>query len=297
MYFYICTAYDSELCLHHQRMSNNYQPAFSDQEVLCIFFYCLSVEKRIQIKHIYDFADNYLRSWFPDLPRTYEGFLTRLNELHAVFPPFIALMLDEFVEENGQKQFVFFAQQILNVVDSMPIILAKGARRFKAKVAPNLCDRGFCSSKNLKYYGLKLHVIGFVRKRQLPLPEYVGITPASNHDLTVCKPLFETLYNRAIYADKIYANKDYQQWLLTQNNTEILMPVKKKKGQEKLQYKDKIYSFAVSQIRQPIESFFAWIIEKTGIQNASKIRSEKGLRTHVFARFAAAIMILCLDFM
>lgn len=297
MYFYICTAYDSELCLHHQRMSNNYQPNFTDQEVLCIFFYCLIVEKRIAIKDIYDFSDNYLRSWFPDLPNTYEGFLMRLNELHAVFPPFIAYMLDDFMEQKAQDQLVFFAEQVLNVVDSMPIILAKGARRFKAKVAPNLCDRGFCSSKTLNYYGLKLHVLGFVRKKRLPLPEMVGITPASKHDLSVVKPIFETLYNRAIYADKIYAKKAFQQWLLKHNNTEILMPVKKKKGQKKLCYKDKIYSFAVSQIRQPIEGFFAWIIEKTGIQNASKVRSEKGLKTHVFARFAAAVMMLCTDFL
>ena len=83
---------------------------------------------------------------------------------------------------------------------------------------------------------------------------------------------------------------------MTHHNTEILTPVKKKKGQEQLGFKDKIYSFAVSQIRQPIEGFFAWIIEKTGIQNASKVRSEKGLFTHVFARFAAAIMIMCCDF-
>ncbi|MEM8525428.1 MAG: transposase [Bacteroidota bacterium] len=278
-------------------MSNNYQPDFTDQEVLCIFFYCLIVEKRIQVKDIYDFADNYWRTWFPDLPKTYEGFLTRLNELYAVFPPFIVYMLDESMEQSGQKQLVFFAQQVLNAIDSMPIILAKGARRFNAKVAPKLCERGFCSSKNLKYYGLKLHVLGFVRKQKLPLPEFVGISPASNHDLTVVKPLFETLYNRAIYADKIYAKKDFEQWLLSHNNTEILTPVKKKKGQEQLSYKDRIYSFAVSQVRQPIEGFFAWIIEKTGIQNASKVRSEKGVRTHVFARFAAAVMIMCLDFL
>jgi len=58
---------------------------------------------------------------------------------------------------------------------------------------------------------------------------------------------------------------------------------------------DKMYSRAVSQIRQPIEAFFNWIIEKVGIQNASKVRSEKGLLVHVFGRFAAALMIMTFD--
>ncbi|MFT4761193.1 MAG: hypothetical protein ACI9LN_003175 [Saprospiraceae bacterium] len=37
------------------------------------------------------------------------------------------------------------------------------------------------------------------------------------------------------------------------------------------------------------------MIEKVGIQNASKIRSEKGLLVHVYGRFAAALMIMTWD--
>lgn len=137
--------------------------------------------------------------------------------------------------------------------------------------------------------------MAFARKLKLPIPEYTGISPASNHDLTVFKPIFERLFNRAIYADKIYGKKDFQEWLLENNNTEILTPVKKKKGQKELTAEQKAFSRAVSKVRQPIEALFGWIIDKTGIQNASKVRSVNGLMTHVFGRLAAAMMILCLD--
>jgi hypothetical protein len=276
-------------------MSNNNRPDFTDQEVITIFLYCLIVEKKIELKSIYDFADNYLRSWFPKLGKTSEGFLMRLNNLHAVFPVICQLLIDAKMQVIHPEKIKLYQGLIACVVDSMPIVMAKGPRSFKAKIAPQYCNKGYCATKNLHYYGLKLHVMGFSIFNKLPLPEYIGISPASYNDLTVFKPLWETVYDRAIFADKIYANKAMQEWLLENNNVQILTPVKKKKGQKKLELMDKMYSRAVSQVRQPIESFFNWIIEKTGIQKASKVRSEKGLFVHVYGRFAAALMIMTWD--
>lgn len=297
LYFYICDCYDRELSAHFQRQSNNFQPKLSDKEILTIFFYCLIVERRKEIKDIYDFTDNYLRSWFPDLGHSYESFLIRINNMNEVFPPLIFYIIEQELIAKGTEKMLFYSQQIFNVVDSMPIILAKGARSFTGKIAPELCNKGYCSSKNLYYYGLKLHVMGLARLQKLPLPEFVGVSPASNNDLTVFKPIFETLHNRAIFADKIYGNVEFEKWLLENNNLEILTPVKKKKGQKKLNLSDSLYSKSVSKIRQPIEAFFSWIIDKTGIQNASKCRSKKGLLTHVFGRFAAAMMMMTFDFL
>lgn len=48
-------------------------------------------------------------------------------------------------------------------------------------------------------------------------------------------------------------------------------------------------------MRQPIESLFSWIDEKTGIQQASKGRSCQGLLVHVFGRLAGAMLILALN--
>ena len=262
-----------------------------------IFFYCLIVEKRTQIKDIYEFADNYLRPWFPDLGTTYESFLVRLNNLHELFPQIAFLLIEHKMARINPEQIKVWKDLFFSVVDSMPIIVAKGARSFSASVAADICDKGYCSSKKLHYYGLKLHVLGFSRFDLLPLPEFMATSPASNNDLTVFKPIFETLFNRAVFADKIYGNRAFEEWLAKNNNLHILTPVKLKKGQKSLEAADKLYSTAVSRIRQPIEAFFNWIIEKTAIQNASKVRSTKGLLTHVFGRFAAALMIMTLDFL
>ncbi|MDR3328467.1 MAG: hypothetical protein LBT04_10270 [Prevotellaceae bacterium] len=48
------------------------------------------------------------------------------------------------------------------------------------------------------------------------------------------------------------------------------------------------FSTAVSKVRQPIESFFNRLIEKSNIQNASKVRSTNGLWLHCLGKIAIA---------
>ncbi|NJO14776.1 MAG: transposase [Thioploca sp.] len=64
-------------------------------------------------------------------------------------------------------------------------------------------------------------------------------------------------------------------------------PSKKNQGQDHLDAADPLFSTAISRIRQPIESLFAWIEQKTGIALASQVRSYAGLMVHVFGRLAA----------
>lgn len=294
IYCYICDCYDSHFSPICQRMSNNFAPPLTDQEVITIFLYGLLVEKKTKITDIYDFADNYLRSWFPDLG-TYQQFNYRLNKLHGVFPVLIELLIQYQMQRVNPESFVYYNNLIVNVVDSMPIILAQGSRSYSAKVAPEYCDQTYSSSKKMYYYGVKLHVMGFKRFGKLPIPEFVGTTRASNHDLEVFKPFWERLSNRAVFGDKAYGNKDWEIWLAQNRNVHIYTPVKKKKGQKELSPFQELYSTAVSQVRQPIESFFNWIIEKVGIQKASKVRSPEGLFVHVYGRFAAAMMAMAFD--
>ena len=56
------------------------------------------------------------------------------------------------------------------------------------------------------------------------------------------------------------------------------------------------YDTSISHLRQPIEGFFNWLHEKTGIQTASKVRSLKGLLLHIFARLSAALLSLSFSF-
>ena len=285
LYYYICECYDTELYWHCQRFSNNSQPDFTDEELLTIYIFCVSEEEKFKIKAIYEHTRKYLHDWFPKLP-SYQAFCNRLNRLAPIFPILVGSFLQD-VERQG-------VELTISLMDSLPIITCSGKRA--GKVARGLTDKGFCSTKNLYYHGVKLHSIAFRRPGTLPLPEFLCLTQASENDLNAVRHILPGLENRAFFGDKIFSSEELNQALLKEAGSYIYTPVKLVKGEDPLtrQFKhaaDKLFSTAVSRIRQPIESFFNWLIEKTDIQRASKVRSSQGLIVHVFGKIAAAISL------
>jgi hypothetical protein len=286
IYLYICDIYDSKLSAVCQRFSNNNHPVFTDQEVITIYLYAMNIEQRLKIKQIHDFANEHLRSWFPLLP-TYEAFNMRINRLSEAFKLLADLLLSSYRPNDCSFN--------TSLMDSLPIITCSGKRQ--PSVAKEITDKGFCSTKSMYYNGLKLHALAFHRPNHLPFPESIVITPASENDLNVHKQNWSNISNRDFYGDKIYCDSELLENMEVTYNSRILTPVKSTKGQtEQLKQWDKaandLYSRAVSSIRQPIESLFNWIIEKTDIQRASKVRSTKGLLVHVFGKIAAAFILL-----
>lgn len=282
LYYYVCHCYDKHLCLHYQRESNNYQPVFTDQEVLTIYLFGV-FQKRLTTKDIYTYSVNHWLDWFPHLP-SYQGYNHRLNQLYWQFE----LIIDEIMTQACFQDCYID----ISLLDSMPIVLSK--RPYQAKVALQTADKGYCATKNLYYHGMKFHFLGFDRYGQLPVAEYMGFTAASVNDLTVLKTILPALHHRKIIADKAYASALLNTDLAAQN-VEIITPVKLKKGQKYLEAADKLFSGYISSIRQPVESFFNWLIEKTSIQNACKVRSQKGLWVHCYGRLAAALFLLAFN--
>ncbi|MCF7569279.1 transposase [Sabulilitoribacter arenilitoris] len=177
----------------------------------------------------------------------------------------------------------------------MPIITCLAKR--SGKVAKEITDKGYCSTKGMYYYGMKLHALGFRRINKLPHPEQIVFTHASVNDLALYKDLWSEIENRTFFGDKIYNNDSFFQNMKATFNSEMLTPVKAVKGMTNALKKldratNDLYSRAVSKIRQPIESLFNWLIEKANIQKASKVRSTKGLTLHAYGRLAAAFIIL-----
>ncbi len=286
IYFYICKRYDEDLKYFCERFSNNNKPELTDQEIMTIYLYTVHEEQRFKVKQIHRFANEYLRSWFPELG-SYQAFNNRLNRLSEAFKELVKPLLEEFKPEDCCLNH--------SLLDSMPIITCSGRR--VPKVAPEIVDKGVCSSKGMYYHGLKLHALSFRRIDKLPFPEQLLITPASVNDLSVFKQAWYNIADRCFFGDKIYYNKDFFANLEKVNNSVMLTPVKAVKGQsdeEKQRNKaaDDLFSKAVSKVRQPIESFFNWLIEKTDFQKASKVRSTKGLLVHVYGKLAAAFINL-----
>ena len=288
IYLFICKRYEEDLKYCCQRFSNNNKQELTDQEIMTIYLYTIHEEQRFKVKQIHRFANEYLRDWFPDLG-SYAAFNNRLNRLSEAFKQLLAPLLEQYMPED-----CYFDQSLL---DSMPIITCSGRRT--PKVATEIIDKGICASKGLYYHGLKLHALAFRTKNKLPFPEQLLITPASVSDLTVFKQAWSDIPDRCFFGDKIYFNREFFHELEKKNKSVMLTPVKAVKGQaEVLKQWDKaandLFSRAVSKVRQPIESFFNWLIEKTDFQKASKVRSTKGLMVHVFGKMAAAFINLIL---
>lgn len=283
IYLFICERFkDLNFCC--ERFSNNDKPEFTDQEIMTIYLYAIHHEGQVKIKHIHRFAKDHLYSWFPKLG-SYQAFNARINRLSGAFTRLTELILTEYQPED-----CCLNQSLL---DSMPIITCSGKR--SGKVATEITDKGFCSSKSMYYYGLKLHMLGFRRNGKLPHPEQILFTPASVSDMNVYKQVWSELYNRMFFGDKIYSDHDYNEEMKRTHNSEMYTPVKGVKGmpdviKQRIKAADDLFSTAVSRIRQPVESLFNWLIVKADIQNASKVRSTKGLMVNVFGRLAAAFI-------
>jgi hypothetical protein len=95
----------------------------------------------------------------------------------------------------------------------MPIITCSGKR--KGKVARELCDKGYNSTKGIFFYGVKLHAIGLYRTNALPVMECLQLGAASQHDLQAQRQLLENMSSRAVFGDKAFCEKQRKENLLT----------------------------------------------------------------------------------
>lgn len=287
LYFHVCDKYKEQLYFEVQRHSNNHKQIgiITDEELITIYLFCVAYEEKYKIKSMYKYIKNHWHSWFPLLP-SYQAFNARLNNLCDAF----AVLLIDFMNQ------VSIHSNSLKILlgDSLPVITCSHKRG--GKVAQELTDKGFCATKKLHYYGVKIHLLGLRRAATIPLPQYIEVTPASVHDLTASRNILETVNADISILDKAYADTDLAKQM-QQNGNILLTPIKDKKGwgaalKQTDQAFNDIFNKAVSSIRQPIESLFNWINELTQIQNASKVRSANGLKLHLYGKMTVALMII-----
>jgi hypothetical protein len=228
-----------------QRQSNNNRPAFTDEEVLTIYLFGLMQQRRT-IRAIHTYAADHFPEWFPELP-SYGGYVDRLNRLSAVFAPLGEAAIGEVMTRpNAPGTISGEILEAMRLVDSFPIVMAGPKRSAQARVAPELADKGYCASKNLYFYGVKLHVVALSRPGTLPVPNLAGLSAGSANDLTVLREALPTIYGGNLFGDKAYVNQTLRTQMIKEQNLEILTPIKKAKGQKRLSAADRFYSEAVS---------------------------------------------------
>lgn len=98
-------------------------------------------------------------------------------------------------------------------------------------------------------------------------------------------PTFINLFGGKAYLDKQLTVA------LSRRNIELFMPFKKPKKQC-LSPAQKLFNKTVSTYREPIESFFKWLIDKIDIQRAISVRSFDGLLIHCIDKLTFALFLL-----
>lgn len=158
LYVLVCQTYDNHSDTCFQRLSNNKQPDFTDQELVTIYLFG-HLNRHREKKAIHEFIKNYWADWFPTLP-SYQTFCYRLNLLEQTFQTiggvWFDLLKQDFPTEND------------HLIDSMPIMLAKNGHAYTARVARDISDVGYCSAKKTYFHGLRLHSIAARRFSALP---------------------------------------------------------------------------------------------------------------------------------
>jgi hypothetical protein len=279
LYLHVCRAYDNQPDLKYQRLSN-FRPRFTDEELLTIYLFG-HMQGFYQQRCIYDYACRHWRAWFPALP-SYQAFNRRLNRLTESFERLITEALATPVER--------LAVHADRLVDSLPISLAKWPRSSTARVASEVADQGYSATKRSYYYGVKLHALALRRTNRLPMPALLHLSRASEHDLTVLRQLDPDLGAGLLFADKAYADEETKR-VMAERGTHLLTPYKRKRNEPETAI-PALWSRFISSVRQPLESLFGWLIQRTGIQNASQVRSTKGLFVHVYGKLAVACLLL-----
>jgi len=279
LYLRVCRAYDNQPDLKYQRLSN-FRPRFTDEELLTIYLFG-HMQGFHQQRRIYDYARHHWRAWFPHLP-SYQAFNRRLNHLVSAFEYLITAMLAAPVAD--------LAGDADRLIDSLPIVLAKWPRSGRARVAQDVADQGYCSTKRSYYYGVKLHAIALRRAKKLPLPALLHLSRASQHDLSALRELWPELGRGYLFGDKAYADEETKR-ALAERGTHLLTPYKRRRNEPETAV-PALWSRFASSVRQPLESLFGWLIQRTGIQNASRVRSAQGLFVHVYGKLAVACLLL-----
>jgi len=260
-----------------QRYSNNSEPKFTDVQAATIYLYGKNLGFRTK-QCVYNFAKQNLLKYCKHLP-TYKQFCLRVNKLASFFEMICNA-------ELGKKR----KTSKTHLLDSMPIVVAKGSRSNRAKTAGELCDKGKCASQKMWYYGVKIHILAEERAHSVPIPRKILLTKASEHDLPAGKIILENAENIEVFADKGYIDDDWG-YDLQLRYVELNTPFKERgKNQVPLDDGEYAWNAMVSSRRQQIEVLFSQISRLTDMQDAHVARSETGLLSFIWARFALLAM-------
>lgn len=207
---YICDMYEQCLKYHCRRYSNNSKSLFSDEEILTIYLF-VGQEQKQKYMHIHKFIKEYPLDRIVGLI-SYLTFVCRLNWIAGAVKELSRLLLASHKLEDCDRDTL--------IVDSMSAMTCTERNR-KGKVATEIIDKRYCSTKKKYYYRLKLYFVYMRRKGYNPFPCQITLSSVSENDLAVfmreCIPFLD---EKTIFTDKIYSDAEcWETGTETRNNS------------------------------------------------------------------------------
>ncbi|SMS14814.1 Mobile element protein [Levilactobacillus zymae] len=136
---------------------------------------------------------------------------------------------------------------LYEIIDSAPITLVSARRSQEAKVLRPIANKGFNATKQLYFYGFKLHVV--LNDQGFPLNW--EISTASTDDRKVAEELLLTAPNNQVLADGGYLSQPLKERLFKLYHINLWTPLRKNMAHHK-----RVNSSLLKNLRRHIETFF-----------------------------------------
>jgi hypothetical protein len=218
----VCELHDTRWRTCFQRLSNNADPGgVTDHELVTIYWFA-HLHGHFEKKAMHQFIRAYWQSFFPRLLSD-QTFVARLNRLEPTFHSLGAGL-------QGRLR-VSRLPELDQVIDFLPVMLARGGHAYAATVARATADVGYCASKKQYFYGVRLHAIARRLSGYLPCPQQIWLREASCHNVRSVKEQAPPLPQATLLADSAYAEGALQAQLAAQG-TALHTPKRKPKCTE-----------------------------------------------------------------
>lgn len=149
--------------------------------------------------------------------------------------------------------------QELVIIDSFPMLLCQPIRNSRAKLLRGIANIGFNASKQMWFYGFKVHMAvtesGYILN-------YI-VTPASVHDIQATKELLDGLGFPYVLADLGYLSENLRQDL-ERSGVTLWTPLRKNMPKAREHNNEKILA-----IRRTIETRFSTLCSEFDIEHPS----------------------------
>lgn len=200
-----------------QRTSHNPDTGkISDEEIITIYWFG-HLNQRFEKKALHQLIQTHWFHYFAKLP-SYQRLVARVNRLATSFHT-----LGAYLQERLPA---VAAPEVEQVMDSLPVLLARGGHADTARVALERADVGSCASQKQWFHGVRWHTVAQRRAGRLACAQQIWLRAGSCHEVRSVKEQEIGLPRTTLLGDSAYGEAALRAPLAAQGTT-LHTPLKK----------------------------------------------------------------------